>query len=125
MAAAHERNTGLELEGPDRRGAPLRHAPVSANCLGLIRPAAKLNATFSKNDAQPGTLALVSQSGALCTAILDWARRRTGSASRAWSRLGDGGRRRFRRDPRLPGARPGDRQHHAVRRGRRHARAGS
>lgn len=37
------------------------------------RPAAKLNATFSKNSARPGSLALVSQSGALCTAILDWA----------------------------------------------------
>ena len=32
-----------------------------------------INATFSKNTAAPGQLALVSQSGALCTAILDWA----------------------------------------------------
>ena len=46
---------------------------LGPNCLGLIRPAAGMNATFSKNAARPGRLALVSQSGALCTAILDWA----------------------------------------------------
>ncbi len=46
---------------------------MGPNCLGLIRPKENLNATFSKNMAQPGPLALVSQSGALCTAILDWA----------------------------------------------------
>lgn len=46
---------------------------LGPNCLGLIRPAASLNATFSNNTASAGRLALVSQSGALCTAILDWA----------------------------------------------------
>jgi len=46
---------------------------LGPNCLGLIRPAAGLNATFSNNTAAPGQLALVSQSGALCSAILDWA----------------------------------------------------
>lgn len=46
---------------------------LGPNCLGLIRPAAGMNATFSKNTAEPGQLALVSQSGALCTSILDWA----------------------------------------------------
>lgn len=46
---------------------------MGPNCLGLIRTRAKLNATFSKSMAQTGSLALVSQSGALCTAILDWA----------------------------------------------------
>ena len=46
---------------------------LGPNCLGLIRPSIGMNATFSKNSAQPGNLALVSQSGALCTAILDWA----------------------------------------------------
>ena len=46
---------------------------LGPNCLGLIRPSAGVNASFSKNTAEPGRLALVSQSGALCTAILDWA----------------------------------------------------
>ena len=46
---------------------------LGPNCLGLIRPGVGMNATFSKSTAEPGQLALVSQSGALCTAILDWA----------------------------------------------------
>src|SRR6056297_2903756 len=46
---------------------------LGPNCLGLIRPARGINATFSKNTALPGQLALLSQSGALCTSILDWA----------------------------------------------------
>jgi acetyltransferase len=45
---------------------------LGPNCLGLVRPQSAFNATFSKNTAHPGSLALVSQSGALCTAILDW-----------------------------------------------------
>lgn len=46
---------------------------VGPNCLGIMRPTLGLNATFNKGGAYPGKLALVSQSGALCTAILDWA----------------------------------------------------
>ena len=46
---------------------------MGPNCLGIIRPDIGLNITFGNNDAQPGNLALVSQSGAICTAILDWA----------------------------------------------------
>lgn len=46
---------------------------MGPNCLGFIRPKVGLNATFSKNQAVHGKLALVSQSGALCTSVLDWA----------------------------------------------------
>ncbi|MEA3405235.1 MAG: bifunctional acetate--CoA ligase family protein/GNAT family N-acetyltransferase [Pseudomonadota bacterium] len=46
---------------------------IGPNCLGIIRPDIGLNATFSKNQAVTGNLALVSQSGAICTAVLDWA----------------------------------------------------
>jgi len=46
---------------------------VGPNCLGIMRPKTGFNATFNKGGAYPGKLALVSQSGALCTAILDWA----------------------------------------------------
>jgi len=49
---------------------------LGPNCLGLIHPSLSMNATFSKNRARPGQLALVSQSGALCTAMLDWAEAR-------------------------------------------------
>ena len=46
---------------------------IGPNCLGLIRPREGINLTFGNNNASPGNLALVSQSGAICTAILDWA----------------------------------------------------
>jgi acetyltransferase len=49
---------------------------MGPNCLGLIRPSLGLNATFGNNSAAEGGIALVSQSGALCTSILDWAENR-------------------------------------------------
>jgi len=57
MEAAHRYN--IRLIGP--------------NCLGIMRPSIGLNATFNKGGANTGNIAFVSQSGALCTAILDWA----------------------------------------------------
>ena len=47
---------------------------LGPNCLGIVRPEIGLNATFAKGDALPGSIGLVSQSGAVCTAMLDWAR---------------------------------------------------
>ncbi|MBL8335020.1 MAG: acetate--CoA ligase family protein [Rubrivivax sp.] len=47
---------------------------LGPNCLGLLSPHAGLNASFAHVGAQPGSLAFVSQSGALVTAMLDWAR---------------------------------------------------
>ena len=55
----HAQHYGIRIVGP--------------NCLGIMRPHLGLNATFSHNIARSGQLALVSQSGALCTAMLDWA----------------------------------------------------
>ncbi|HEX3062608.1 MAG TPA: GNAT family N-acetyltransferase [Usitatibacter sp.] len=46
---------------------------LGPNCVGLMRPSVGLNATFARGQALPGSLALVSQSGAVCTALLDWA----------------------------------------------------
>ncbi|MEZ5282051.1 MAG: bifunctional acetate--CoA ligase family protein/GNAT family N-acetyltransferase [Acidimicrobiales bacterium] len=53
-----------------------RHAGVrfmGPNCVGLVRPGHNMNATFLKGGTPRGRLALVSQSGALCSAISDWA----------------------------------------------------
>lgn len=47
---------------------------IGPNCLGIMRPDIGLNATFARGNALPGALALVSQSGAVCTAMVDWAR---------------------------------------------------
>ncbi len=49
---------------------------LGPNCLGLLSPRLGLNASFAQADALPGDLAFVSQSGALLTAVLDWARPR-------------------------------------------------
>ncbi|MBT2189049.1 GNAT family N-acetyltransferase [Sphingobium nicotianae] len=49
---------------------------VGPNSLGIVAPHAKLDATFARTPARPGRLALISQSGALITAILDWAESR-------------------------------------------------
>lgn len=46
---------------------------IGPNCLGIMRPSIGLNATFNKGGANIGNVAFISQSGALCTAILDWA----------------------------------------------------
>jgi acetyltransferase len=49
---------------------------LGPNCLGLLAPPIGLNASFAHIAAAPGPLAFVSQSGALVTAMLDWARGR-------------------------------------------------
>ncbi|BBC22572.1 bifunctional acetate--CoA ligase family protein/GNAT family N-acetyltransferase [Pseudanabaena sp. ABRG5-3] len=55
---AEARNGGMRIIGP--------------NCLGLMNPLAGLNATFAGTSARSGNVAFISQSGALCTSILDW-----------------------------------------------------
>jgi acetyltransferase len=46
---------------------------LGPNCLGYIVPGIGLNATFANAMPKPGRIAFVSQSGALCTAVLEWA----------------------------------------------------
>jgi len=58
---AHARRTGMRIVGP--------------NCLGVILPHTGLNASFAASTARPGNVAFLSQSGALCGAILDWSLR--------------------------------------------------
>lgn len=45
---------------------------MGPNCLGVICPVTGLNASFARTGARPGTVGFASQSGALCTSILDW-----------------------------------------------------
>ena len=49
---------------------------LGPNTLGLIVPGIGLNASFAHTSTQVGEVAFVSQSGALCTAVLDWAKPR-------------------------------------------------
>ena len=46
---------------------------LGPNCVGLVRPWIGMNATFLRSGTPKGRLALISQSGALCSAISDWA----------------------------------------------------
>lgn len=48
---------------------------IGPNCLGVMVPNNGLNATFATTIARPGSVGFISQSGALCTAILDWSLR--------------------------------------------------
>ncbi len=48
---------------------------VGPNCLGVMNPVRGLNATFAHSVARAGNVAFISQSGALCTAVLDWSLR--------------------------------------------------
>ena len=50
---------GVRILGPD--------------CIGIMRPEQHLNAAFTRIAARPGDIALVSQSGAMCSVVLDWA----------------------------------------------------
>lgn len=45
---------------------------IGPNCLGVMNPISGLNATFATRVARPGNVGFISQSGALCTAVLDW-----------------------------------------------------
>lgn len=67
---------GLELERQTlaiAREAGIRL--IGPNCLGVMCPVSGLNATFAPAMARPGAVALISQSGAICTALLDWSLR--------------------------------------------------
>ena len=48
---------------------------IGPNCLGIMNPNTGLNATFAAGMALKGNIAFISQSGALCTAVLDWSLR--------------------------------------------------
>ncbi|MCX6539524.1 MAG: bifunctional acetate--CoA ligase family protein/GNAT family N-acetyltransferase [Acidobacteria bacterium] len=45
---------------------------IGPNCLGVMSPISGLNATFASSMARSGSVGFISQSGALCTAVLDW-----------------------------------------------------
>ena len=67
-----EEGAAIEKQLADRcrsRGVRL----LGPNCLGLINAQHGMNASFAKHMPKPGGISVISQSGALCTAILDWA----------------------------------------------------
>jgi len=63
---------GKQLEDEVMRTIRGRMRIIGPNCLGVMNPLKGLNATFASTIARPGNVAFISQSGALCTAVLDW-----------------------------------------------------
>ncbi len=63
---------GKELEDEIMRTISGKLRIIGPNCLGVMNPLKGLNATFASTIARPGNVAFISQSGALCTAVLDW-----------------------------------------------------
>ncbi|MDN3506502.1 MAG: bifunctional acetate--CoA ligase family protein/GNAT family N-acetyltransferase [Simkaniaceae bacterium] len=64
---------GLELENEVLKRARAGNLRiVGPNCLGIMNPLAGYNATFAASMALKGNIAFISQSGAMCTAVLDW-----------------------------------------------------
>src|ERR1700692_1477772 len=62
---------------------------VGPNCLGILVPGARLNASFAASIPNPGDLALISQSGAIAAGLMEWAATRAIGFSAGVS-LGDG-----------------------------------
>lgn len=68
---------GAAIEKEMARKAKEANIPlVGPNCLGLINAKAGLNGSFAAKSCKPGNLAFISQSGALCTSVLDFAEAR-------------------------------------------------
>jgi len=59
LCEKNARATGMRLIGP--------------NCLGVLLPNAKFNASFAATSPPPGDLALISQSGAIAAGLVQWA----------------------------------------------------
>jgi len=63
---------GAELERQIKEKATGKMRIIGPNCLGVMLPFYGMNATFAGGMARPGNVAFISQSGAICTAVLDW-----------------------------------------------------
>ena len=73
--SAREGPSGTSLQEEMLAAArPHRLRILGPNCIGIMVPGIGLNGSFAHLEVLPGSLAFLSQSGALCTAVLDWAR---------------------------------------------------
>ena len=70
------RGAGSLAEATERAAHRYGMRLIGPNCLGIIMPGADLNASFSAHMPCAGNLALISQSGAIATGMVDWAAQR-------------------------------------------------
>lgn len=73
FSEAGEKGKALEQEVEAVRKSYPEMRIMGPNCLGFISPANRLNVSFGNGLPKKGNIAFVSQSGALCTSVLDWA----------------------------------------------------
>jgi acetyltransferase len=72
--ASQEGPSGASLQAEMLEAArPHRLRILGPNCVGIMVPGIGLDGSFAHLDVLPGSLAFLSQSGGLCTAVLDWA----------------------------------------------------
>ncbi len=67
---------GSFAEATERAARKYGMRLIGPNCLGILMPGADLNASFSAHMPAAGSLALISQSGAIATGMVDWAAQR-------------------------------------------------
>ena len=86
----HENNSDHELENQMLAAAEAFDLRIlGPNCVGVLIPRLGLNASFVHTGSLDGNIAVISQSGAICTAILDWAKSR-GIGFSSFISLGNG-----------------------------------
>jgi acetyltransferase len=77
ITAGLGRGPGSLAEATDKAARKFGIRLIGPNCLGILAPAAKFNASFASRMPKPGDLALISQSGAVAAGMVEWAARRT------------------------------------------------
>jgi len=76
VSAGLGHGAGSLAEAADRAARGHRMRLIGPNCLGILMPKVKLNASFTAHMPRVGNLALISQSGAIATGMVDWAAHR-------------------------------------------------
>lgn len=78
VISAGFREVGLEGKRAEQHLVQIAHRygmdMLGPNCLGILDTVIPINASFARTFPEPGTIAFMTQSGALATAILDWAK---------------------------------------------------
>ena len=77
VSAGLGRGTGSIAETTERVARAHRMRLIGPNCLGIMMPGIKLNASFAAHMPRGGNLALISQSGAIAAGMVDWAERKS------------------------------------------------
>ena len=69
-------NGGSLADAAERAAQQYGMRLIGPNCLGIMMPGVSLNASFAAHMPRSGNLALISQSGAIAAAMIDWAAQR-------------------------------------------------